>query len=193
MIVIVFNSILLGLGLAMDAFSVSVAEGLAEPEMKSSRMFLISGTFAVFQFAMPVIGWLLILLLVDAFEGLANVVPFIAFALLAFIGGKMILESMNQRKTENAAVTSIPGLLALGLATSLDALSAGTTMTEYDRTQVIIGSLIIGAMTLIVCFSGIIIGKKIGDRFSSKAGILGGCVLLSIALKSLIEGIINLL
>lgn len=187
----------------MDAFSVSVVRGLVETDMKNSRMTLISGTFAVFQFIMPMIGYFAVSSLVGAFDGLVKAVPFLAFILLLIIGGKMVFSAMVPRQApeEYSGLTEAKEdnkigflqLLTLGFATSIDALSAGFTLSSYTALQALIAALIIGLVTFFVCLTGILLGKKIGDRFSKKAELLGGCILIAIGIESLIKGVLALL
>ncbi len=133
------NSILLGAGLAMDAFSVSVANSLEEPHMKKGRMLFIAGIYAFFQFAMPMIGWVCVHTIVEYFKAFEKFIPWIALLLLLYIGGKMLLESIGDIKAERNGDTSEEkehkeltlGLLIFqGIATSIDALSVGFTIAD---------------------------------------------------------------
>ena len=117
------NSMLLGVGLAMDAFSVSMANGLNEPNMKRRRMFAIAGVFAGFQALMPLLGWVCVHTVVRLFEGFTVLIPWIALLLLAYIGGKMLWEGVRHKEDEEAEAVSSGGLLLQGVATSIDALS----------------------------------------------------------------------
>ena len=182
------NSILLGIGLAMDAFSVSLANGLSEPHMKKIKMSGTSFLFAFFQFVMPLIGWILVHTLIEYFNVLEKIIPFISLGLLLFIGIKMIIEGVKNKKEESS--TSFLKLLLQGIATSIDALSVGFTIGEYDVLMAFIACLIIGIVTFIICFIGLFIGKKIGTIFSSKAKICGGIILILIGLEIFITGII---
>lgn len=184
----VLNSILLGVGLAMDAFSVSVSSGLAEPKMPKKRMSLIAGTFAVFQIIMPVIGYFCVTAFISFFNGFSRFVPYIALALVWYIGGKMIFDSLKNKQDEKPAATLLE-LLMLGVATSIDALSVGFTVAHYDILSAIICSLIIGVVTFVICMVGLVIGKKFGSIFSKHAGILGGIILIAIGLEIFIKGV----
>lgn len=183
------NSILLGVGLAMDAFSVSLANGLAEPKMKSSRMNLIAGTFAFFQAFMPMLGWFCVHNLVTYFKTFERFVPWIALVLLLFIGGKMLIESIiNIRKGragEEVVIEKVTlwMLFLQGIATSIDALSVGFAIAEYDWLMALICALIIAAVTFIISTIGLHIGKIFGTKLANKAGILGGCILIFIGLE----------
>lgn len=202
-----FNSALLGVGLAMDAFSVSAANGLAEPNMKKSKEFSISGTFAFFQFLMPMLGWVLVRFAAEQFTAFQKAVPYIALVLLLFIGGKMLYEGIknkgdddingengeNGEKGEEAtAVTKLTllQLLVQGIATSIDALSVGFTIAEYKVTEAIVCSAIVAAVTFGICVAGTYIGKKFGTKLAGKATILGGVILIIIGLEIFIKGVI---
>lgn len=183
-----FNSILLGIGLAMDAFSVSLANGLNEPCMKPGKMLGVSGIFAGFQFAMPMIGWVCVSTVVQHFKVFERFIPWIALVLLLFIGGKMLIEGIRGGETDcEKRAVGIGALLVQGVATSIDALSVGFTIAEYGVFEALLACLLIGAVTFGICFGGIFIGKKAGTRLSGKAGILGGAILIFIGLEIFIS------
>lgn len=185
------NSILLGVGLAMDAFSVSLANGMNDPKMKFSRMLGIAGVFAIFQAAMPMIGWICVHTIVQYFSALQKFIPYIAFILLGFIGGKMLYEGIkNKDDAKESAKVTFGVLMVQGIATSIDALSVGFTIADYDFFMALICVLIIAVVTLIICLAGLFLGKKFGTKFSNKAGILGGVILIGIGIEILITGII---
>lgn len=179
-----FNSVLLGIGLAMDAFSVSLADGLSEPSMKKKKMCGIAGVFAFFQAAMPMIGWVCVHTALRYFKAFEKYIPWVALALLLFIGGKMLLEGLRNESNEieNPKVDAA-ALLIQGVATSIDALSVGFTIAEYGLVMAIVCALIIAAVTFVICMAGLIIGKKFGTKFSSKAAVLGGVILIVIGLE----------
>jgi len=184
------NSILLGVGLAMDAFSVSLANGLNEPNMKKGRMLTISGIFAGFQFLMPLIGWFLVHSLVEYFQSFQKFIPWIALILLLYIGGKMLLEGIKgEDESEVNEKLGFGVLMVQGIATSIDALSVGFTISDYNTVMALIASLLIGITTLIICYAGLIIGKKAGTKLSGKASILGGAILIIIGLEIFIKGV----
>jgi putative Mn2+ efflux pump MntP len=185
-----FNSILMGIGLAMDAFSVSLANGLNEPCMRLRRVFLISGVFAVFQGIMPLTGWFLVHTAKEHFATFASLVPFIALLLLSFIGGKMLYEGIKYKECETCRAVGIGALLVQGVATSIDALSVGFTIADYTGFEAIVCGLVIAAVTFGICLGGILIGRRMGTKLSGKAGILGGCILIFIGLEIFITGII---
>ncbi len=184
------TSIFMGVGLAMDAFSVSVANGLNEPFMKRRKMLTVSTLFAFFQFAMPLIGWFLVSTFVRYFKAFQPFIPYIALGLLAFIGGKMIKDGITcNSDCEECTAVGVAGLIVQGIATSIDALSVGFTTSDYNFAGALVSSLIIGAVTFVICFTGIIIGKKVGNALSNKATILGGIILIFIGLEIFITGV----
>lgn len=200
MVQLIINSVLLGVGLAMDAFSVSIANGIMEPNMRKSRMFKIAGVYAVFQLLMPLIGWFLVTTLEGIFTSFSKFIPWIALILLLFIGGKMVIEGIKERKGKNEAEKkeSAPtkltwrALIVQGIATSIDALSVGFTISEYNVLQAFASSLIIGVITLVICLIGLIFGKKIGNKISSVATIIGGAILIFIGIQIFVKGIFGL-
>jgi len=187
------NSILLGIGLAMDAFSVSVANGLNENKMSLARMNLMAGTFSLFQFAMPMIGWFCVHKIVELFTSFEKLVPWIALALLVYIGGEMLIKGIKQQGDfieEEKKNLSSGKLVVQGIATSIDALSVGFTIEEYPASMALVAALIIGVITYFICLGGIVIGKKFGTKFSSEASILGGVILIAIGIEIFIRGIL---
>ena len=185
------SAIALGIGLSMDAFSVSLANGLNEPCMKKPKMLAVAGTFAAFQAIMPFIGWFLVTTVVQYFKAFEVFIPYMALILLAFIGGKMIIEGVKYNGEENGCRSS--GFLALivqGIATSIDALSAGFTMASYNLAMAIVCVLVIAIVTFIICTIGVVLGKKFGTIFAGKASIFGGIILLIIGVEIFISGII---
>ena len=179
-----------GVSLAMDAFSVSLANGLHEPKMKRARMCGIAGIFSFFQFAMPFIGWALVVGLRSFFEGFQAYIPYIALVLLGFIGGKMLYEGItNKDEEEEAPPVGIAGLLIQGVATSLDALSVGLGIDTYTLPEALLCCLIIGILTFFICMGGLILGKKVGTKLAGKAAILGGAILLFIGIWIFVKGV----
>ena len=161
--VFLFNSVLLGVGLAMDAFSVSLANGLNEPYMKKSRMCGIAGVFAFFQALMPMLGWVCIHTIVNMFQAFEACIPWIALVLLGVIGGKMLLEGIKGGdEEEELHAVGFMGLMVQGVATSIDALSVGFTIADYDFFMALLAAVIIAAVTFVICFGGLEIGKRVG-------------------------------
>lgn len=186
-----FNSVLLGFGLAMDAFSVSLANGLHEPDMEKKRMCGMAGVFAFFQAAMPMIGWICVHTIVQYFNKFRKFIPWIALLLLLFIGGKMLIDGMKDGKDEGEKPkTDMAALFVQGIATSIDALSVGFAIAEYGFLMAVVCALIISGVTFAVCMMGLMIGKKFGIIFSNKATILGGVILIVIGLEIFITGVV---
>ena len=187
-----FNSLLLGVGLAMDAFSVSLANGLHEPQMRRRRMCGMAAVFAVFQALMPLIGWLCVHTIVQYFRSFEKLIPWIALVLLCFIGGKMLLEGLRGEEAEaEVGGVGVAALLLQGVATSIDALSVGFTIAEYDLKMALVCAAIIAAVTFVICLGGIAIGKKFGTKLAGKAGIFGGVILIGIGIEIFVSGLIK--
>ena len=179
-----FQSILLGIGLAMDAFSVSLANGLNEPNMKKTRMCGMAGLFALFQAAMPMIGWICVHTIVKYFKSFEMLIPWIALGLLGFIGGKMLYEGIRNKECgEEKPCLGFCGLLVQGVATSIDALSVGFTIADYNLYEAVLAASVIAAVTFAICLLGLLIGRQVGTKIAGKAGILGGAILIFIGLE----------
>lgn len=192
------NSVLLGVGLAMDAFSVSLANGMNEPQMRRRRVFFIAGIFGGFQAAMPLFGWALVHFAVEKFMNFRKFVPWIALILLLWIGGKMIAEGIRDRKKTGESEPQEekkPGLhilLVQGIATSIDALSVGFTIAEYNFAAALIAAGMIAAVTFVICVAGVLLGRKFGAWLSWRASILGGAILAAIGIEIFFKGIVSL-
>ncbi len=185
------RSVLLGVSLAMDAFSVSLANGLNEPCMKKGRMSKIAGIFSFFQFAMPMLGWVCVFGLAKMFGAFEKYIPWIALFLLCFIGGKMIFEGIKNKECDEEKVSvSFSALILQGVATSIDALSVGFTISEYDLVKAFAACVIIAIVTFFICMGGLAIGKKFGTKLSGFAGILGGVILIAIGIEIFLKGIL---
>ena len=197
---LLITSVLLGVGLAMDAFSVSIANGLADSEMKKGRMFSIAGTFAGFQFMMPMIGWLLVTEAARLFKWFSPLIPWIALVLLLIIGGGLLKDGIEELrdsrkgtaepdKPSDAVRLSFWALMMQGIATSIDALSVGFTTAAYNIMQALVSSLIIGVVTLFICMAGLRIGRRLGTLLAGRASILGGIILIGIGLEIWVKGV----
>ena len=175
---------MLGVGLAMDAFSVSLANGLNESKMRAGKMCGVAGLFAFFQGLMPLLGWICIHTIVQIFSSFEKMIPWIALVLLCYIGIKMLIDGIKCKgcEPELHAVT-FGALIVQGIATSIDALSVGFTIAEYALMEAILASVLIAAVTFVICFAGIVIGKKVGTKLAGKAGIFGGIILIIIGLE----------
>lgn len=182
---LVIQSVMLGVALAMDAFSVSMANGLNDPGMKRKKMCTIAGTFGGFQFVMPMIGWFCVTMIKETFEVFEKFIPWIALILLLLIGGKMLLDGIRggDGGEADSAQLSAKLLFIQGVATSIDALSTGFTTSSYSVFQAFVSSLIIAVVTFFVCIAGVKIGRKFGVKLAERAQILGGVILILIGLK----------
>lgn len=185
-----FNSFLLGVGLAMDAFSVSLANGLREPKMGRQKMCAVAGVFALFQALMPLLGWVCVHTVLEHFRSFEKFIPWIALALLGWIGGKMLLEGLRDEEVpEETGGVGLAALLVQGVATSIDALSVGFTIAEYDAPMALVCAAVIAVVTFVICMGGLAIGKKFGTHLAGKAGIMGGVILIFIGLEIFISGV----
>lgn len=184
-----FNSVLLGVGLAMDAFSVSMANGLNEPKMRMKKMCGIAGAFAFFQFLMPMLGWICVHTIVQYFQMFEKFIPWIALFLLLYIGGSMLIEGIKGGEEEELKGVGFKALLIQGIATSIDALSVGFTIADYGFMMAFVCSVIIAVVTFFICMGGLQIGKTVGTKLSNKAAILGGAILIFIGLEIFVTGV----
>ena len=168
--------------------------------MKAGRMFSIAGTFAGFQFLMPMIGWLLVTEAARVFKWFSPLIPWIALVLLLIIGGGLLkdgIEEMRESKAggvekdeaSDAVKLTFWTLMMQGVATSIDALSVGFTTASYNSMQALISSLIIGVVTLFICLAGLRIGRRLGELLAGRASILGGLILIGIGLEIWIKGV----
>ena len=182
---------LTGIALAMDAFAVSICKGIKMPRLRKSHIVIIAFFFGGFQMLMPLIGWLLGSQFVQYISKFDH---WIAFALLAFIGVKMAIESFKHEEEECCKCDSkldLKELVVLAIATSIDALAVGITFALYPDINILPSISIIGIVTFVICAGGVVIGHKFGAKFKSKAELLGGIVLVIIGLKLLIEGLLE--
>ncbi len=188
------TSIGLGFALAMDAFSVSLANGLNEPCMRERKMCGIAGMFAFFQALMPMLGWVLVHTLVGVFSVFERFIPWIALGLLAYIGVKMLIEGI---RNDDECPCSQQGLgfgalVVQGIATSIDALSTGFTIATYNWAAALLCALIIGVMTFVICMAGLFLGRRSGTKLAGKAGVLGGVILIVIGIWIFVKGIFGI-
>ncbi len=183
------NSVLLGNGLTVDAFSVSVADGLEEKKVKKGRAFLIAAIFAAFQFIMPIIGWICVHKISENFTNFQKIIPYLALFLLSFIGIKTIVDGTNKSSASGEKM-SVGALLMQGIATSVDAFSVGFTNSEYEFKMAAAEAAIIAAITFAVCLAGVLLGRKFGAKLTNRAQIVGGIILILIGIEIFITGII---
>lgn len=185
-------SIVLGVGLAMDAFSVSLANGLKEPSMTKKKICIVGLAYAVFQAVMPMIGWVCVHTIVEKFKNFEKFIPWIALVLLLYIGGEMLADGIKAKKSDEEVVfekLTYKVLLVQAVATSIDALSVGFTIAKYPLVSALVCNAIIALVTFIISVVGVLIGKKIGTRLGWKADILGGIILIGIGLEIFITGV----
>jgi len=177
--------LLIALSLAMDAFAVSIAHGMAIRKRRAATGLAIAFSFGFFQALMPVVGWLAGLTFIEL---IANFDHWLAFGLLSFIGGKMIY-SAKELKEEKEAELTVPVLLILSVATSIDALAVGLSFSLL-RVSITIPIIAIGVVTSILSFAGFNFGNKLGKFFKRKVQVIGGIVLIAIGTKILLEHLI---
>ena len=197
MVQFIINALLFGIGLAMDAFSVSLANGLKCPSMKQRTMIKIAVVFSIFQGIMPLTGWFFVTRLVNIFNAVTPFIPYVALILLCYIGGKMLYDGLKpdgdgcdcecDKEAPTVAALTLGALLIQGVATSIDALSVGFTIADLGFTMALLEAAIISVVTFGICYSGIVIGKKFGTKLADKAAILGGVILIAIGFEIFIS------
>ena len=193
----VWEIFVIGVALAMDAVATSLTNGMVEPKMRPLKMLLIAGTFGLFQFGMPLIGYYCS----AAFYALVKqIAPWLSFALLVLIGGKMVFDAVNEMGTRRRTLFHTEKKLGAGkllmqaVATSLDALAVGVTFLAVEASSALpfhaaVCALVIGIVTFVLSLLAVMAGKSAGSRFSEKAELLGGIVLVAIGVKLLLEGV----
>lgn len=185
------NSALFGVGLAMDAFSVSLADGLLEPHMRRRKVLGIAGLFGLFQAGMPVLGWALVHTIARYFNAFLLATPWIALVLLCLIGGNMIREGLRGDVPEGEVKRLGAGVLLLqAVATSIDALSVGLSMARYTTAMALVCALIIGVITTALCIFGLLAGRKAGTKLSGKAQVFGGIILVLLGIEICVTGVL---
>lgn len=178
------NSVLLGAGLAMDAFSVSLANGLNEPRMGACRMGLIAGTFAAFQALMPMTGWSFVHIILQYSRFFERCLPWLALLLLVYIGWGMVREGLyNAAELGQKGGLALQILLVQGSVTSIDALSVGFAIAEYGTAMALTCSMIIAAVTFLLCVGGLWLGRRFGLHLAGRAHVLGGVILIFLGLE----------
>ena len=183
----ILRTILLGIGLAMDATCVAMTNGLNYPKLKKNKILLVAFMFGFFQALMPFIGYLLG---VSFSEYLTKYTPIIALVLLAILGGKMLLDGIEKKEDCDDTIEPLNFKLLIiqAFATAIDALSVGIIMVNYTIPELIIALSLIGLITFILSYIGVLIGKKFGNILNNKATILGGVILILIGLEIFING-----
>lgn len=185
------TNIMLGIGLAMDAFSVSLANGLNESCMRKAKMCAIAGIFAFFQALMPMLGWICVHTIAQHFKAFEMLIPWIALILLGFIGTKMLIEGIKNESDDPCSNKhlGLTVLIVQGIATSIDALSVGFAIADYNLISALFAALIIAIVTFCICLPGVLIGRSAGTKLAGKAGIFGGLILIGIGIEIFISGI----
>lgn len=178
----------IAVGLAMDAFAVSVCKGLSMKKINFKKLLVIALYFGIFQAVMPIIGYFL----GESFENLVTSIDhWIALILLSFIGINMIREALGKSEEDNKNDdTSFKTMVMLGIATSIDALAVGITFA-FLETNIFIIALIIGVVTFIISSIGVVIGNKFGDKYEKRAEIFGGVILILMGIKILLEHLLG--
>ena len=185
---LVIELFLLGVGLSMDAFAVSVCKGLGMKKLNKKQALIIGLYFGVFQALMPFVGWLL----GSQFQKyITSIDHWIAFILLGFIGGKMMIEAVREWNEEEVVdVMDAPidhkNMLVLAVATSIDALTVGITFA-FLGTPIVEAITIIGITTMVISIAGVVVGNFFGSKYKSKAEFIGGLILVLLGLKILLE------
>lgn len=174
---------LIAVGLSMDAFAVSVCKGLAMPKCTFKKAAIVGLWFGGFQALMPAIGYILG---AQFQETIASIDHWIAFVLLALIGGNMIHEALDNDEEEADASLDVKPMFLLAVATSIDALAIGITFA-FLKVNIIPAVCFIGIVTFIISFAGVKIGNVFGARYKNKAEIVGGVILILLGLKILLE------
>ena len=178
------NTVFLGVALAADAFSVSVADGLNNSGNNKKQYLTIAAVFGGFQALFPFVGWVCVHTLVTLLKAFEKAVPWIALALLLFLGIKMIIDGVKGDDEEGKVnKLGIKTILIQGVAVSIDALSVGFTLAEHNLLQALVAVSIIGIITFVISLLGLFIGKKIGTKLSNKAQIIGGIILIEIGIE----------
>ena len=181
-----FTIMLIAIGLAMDAFAVSIASGISVKSQKRKNALIIATFFGAFQIFMPVVGWLAGIGLEELIKGIDH---WIAFTLLVFIGSRMIYDSAKRENLKRESSLRIHALLTLSVATSIDALMVGLSFA-FIQTAILTPILIIGLVTFLLSFIGFYFGNVIGQILGNKIKVIGGVILIGIGLKILLEHLI---
>ena len=179
--------IILALGLSMDSFAVSLSSGVALKPFKFAHVVKIALYLAFFQAVMPILGWLLGVGFVNIIQSVDH---WIAFALLLFLGGKMIYDYFAGEEETLCKDITFKELFVLGIATSIDALAAGFCFGANDFFETIISCVIIGVITLMICWFGYVLGTRLAEKIGNKSTLFGGIILVLLGVKILIESII---
>ena len=181
---LIFDYILIGFGLAMDAFAVSICKGLSFSKLNFKKAFIVATYFSLFQMLMPIIGYFLGIRFSSVLESVDH---WISFLLLSFIGIKMILDSFKKDVDNENDMIDFKTMVVLAVATSIDALAIGLTFAFLNINNICFPIVIIGLITFALSTVGVILGNKFSNKLENKSKILGGSVLVFIGIKILID------
>lgn len=191
---LIFVSLALGIGLAMDACAVSMSNGMNEPDMKTGKAIGIAAIFGFFQGLMPMIGWLCVSFIVEQFGKFEPWIPYIALVLLVIVGGKMLYDGIKKKEErDERKKLSFTVLVVQAVATSIDALSTGFGLEDIAGSvwwKALLSSGIIATITFGICVGSVYLGKRFGTKLGNKAQILGGCILIAIGLEIFLTGLL---
>mgnify|MGYP001183716065 CR=1 FL=1 len=179
-----FSVILIAIGVSMDAFAVSICKGLGMKPFRWKYSLIIAAFFGGFQALMPLIGWLI------GSQFQQYIVDFdhwVAFGLLLFVGGKMLIESFHKEETSESYSLNMKELLLLSIATSIDALAVGISFSLLKPNHLFLSFFVIGITTFAFSIAGSFIGHKFGNRYQQPAEIIGGIILIGIGVKIILE------
>ena len=182
---VIITSIFLGIGLAMDACAVSMANGLKEPKMRISKTLFIAFMFGLFQGAMPLIGYLVGSQVLTKIEW---IIPWAALGILGFLGGKMIYDGIKGEDEADDKSLTLKVILIQAFATSIDALSVGFTISDYKLSEALVCVGLVALITFAICVGAVFIGKKFGTKLGNKAILIGGIILIAIGIEIFISG-----
>lgn len=183
----IIELIILSIGLAMDAFSVSICKGLSITKIKTKDAIIVGLYFGIFQALMPIIGYLLGM---NFYDKITNIDHWIAFVLLSCIGINMIREAILNKEEIKDDSLNMKNMLVLSIATSIDALAAGITFA-FLNVNILMSVIIIGVITFLISTIGVIVGNIFGNKYEKKAQIFGGVILIILGFKILLEHLLN--
>lgn len=188
---LLLNCVLFGFGLAVDAFLISLSNGLNMPNIKRGKMFATAGVFAVFQLIAPMIGWICINTIAKQFDLFEECMSWIALVVLCYIGIKMIVDGVcRKHSVAEKPKVGILALLVQAIITSIDALSVGFAIADYTWQMALVGSVIIALITFGSFIAGFCIGKKCGLKLANKASVIGGIIFIFIGAEVFVNSLI---
>lgn len=183
------NSLLFGLGLAVDAFLISLSNGMNAPAIGRGKIFAAACVFALFQFIAPMIGWVCIHTVARRFELFEECLSWLALIVLCYIGVKMIVEGLCRGKKVDVPKVGVVALLVQALITSVDALSVGFAIADESWQMALVGSAIIASVTFVAYVGGFCLGRRFGTKFAGKASVIGGLIFIVIGIEVFVNNI----